>query len=364
MKIAIFLTGLIIDKKDTLVHIKRMFDYWSEKNNIKIDVYAHFWDSIGLYPYTINYDDTMIKVPWENKGSVDYAIDLFKPVSYKISKYTDLHDYFIKFLYDNKHYTNDPWIKEIHSSVLTARFFNKDIHKRFFVDNFDRPEYQFDLWWSYHVKWCQFVHVASQAYTAAQSLKMIIESGNTYDAVLKWRFDLICDYKTHNNRLVEVMKTPFASPTYTSDIAWQGLMWEKDLHYDNSKDYSNEVVSVADSWFILNWSAASILANNLIDYYVKCMGETFSGIPGGQHTYFHDTVRQSNVKINLIGRIHENLIRFPDTIPFNYHDNPAEHFNLIYAKNFRAKRNSDFKNMLEHWDRRSQYYTVSKFSFY
>ena len=47
--------------------------------------------------YNIDYQITKISVPWENLGSVNRAIDIFKPVDYKISQFSDIHNQFLTY---------------------------------------------------------------------------------------------------------------------------------------------------------------------------------------------------------------------------------------------------------------------------
>jgi hypothetical protein len=364
MKLAIFLTGLIIDKRKVLPHIKRIFDFWAETNNIEIDIYCHFWDSESIYPYHIDYNSTKITVPWENAGSVNYAIDILKPVDYTISKFTDTHNYFLKYINALTEFQPNSWNKDIQDAIISEKFLQKNIHTRYFVEESNNCVHDFNLWWSYHVRWCQFIHVISQAYTTHKALQLIINSDKTYDAVLKWRYDLLCDYKTHNDKIINAMHTPFVNPTYTSDITWEGLNWKSDFDYSNDIVPGTALISLADSWFILNNSAIKKMSQHYLNNYAAAMNTIFLGKEGGQHTYCHDGVRHAGVSINLINRIQETIIRFPEKISEEFHDDPHTHCINLYHTNFLNKNTSDYKKTLDYWDERSKFYTIKYFDFY
>lgn len=364
MNVAIILTGLINEKYETLPHIKRMFDYWADQNNLEIDIYCHFWDSNNVYPYNINYDCTKIKVPKERKESIDYAINVFKPVNSVTSSFVDTHQHFVKFIDMITDAQPSKWHKEIQESITKGQFKEKDIHARYFIDETQDPIHAFNLWWMYHVRWCQFNHIVSQAYTLHKGLRMVINSGKHYDAVIKWRYDLLCDYKTANNKLMNAITADFDNPTYTCDIAWEGLDWTEDFKNINSVIPGTKLLSLADSWFILNNAAIKKMSWHYLNKYVEGMGSIYYGKEGGQHTHCYDGVTGAGVNINLVGRINENIIRFPNTIPDDFHDNPNQYNNYLDRTNFLQKKTSDYQQLIHYWDERSKFYTIGQFDFY
>lgn len=175
MKVAVYLTGLIIEKQQVLPHIKKMFDYLADRNNLSIDFYCHFWDPKKRYPYEIIDNDLKIVVPRELDESINYALEIFKPIDYKISPYNDMYDYFLQWFF-SIHNKNDDFINEVKCSINNNLFLEKTIDKKFFVNNFPHdPEVKFNQWWFIHTKWCTFTHRAAQYFSASNASRLIVK---------------------------------------------------------------------------------------------------------------------------------------------------------------------------------------------
>jgi hypothetical protein len=358
MKIAVILTGLLIDKVKTLPHIKKMFDFISSRNNIEIDYYCHFWAPEKMYPYSVNYHSTKIVVPWENQGSIDYAKSVFEPVDCKVSNYADILPYFD--VYSAELSKHDNWLKDVFSSKHL--FVNQDIHKRFFVDNFEDPAYQFDVWWAYHINWCQFIHQVAQMYSTSQSMKLVADSNINYDAVIRWRFDVLFDYKGFEETLVNLIRSIKQDNAFYTELAWEGLHWKSDLT-GNINTAEHKLISLHDGWWITNNEVNKHLATNYLNCYLSDMINTI-GQESGLHTWHCNAVIKCDLPIKLTGRIKHTIIRFPDKIPQDWHDIPGKYYNYLWNSQFIAKKDSDFKMSLQYWDKRSQYHTIKHFEFY
>lgn len=354
-----YLTGLIIDKTETLSYIKEMFDRFASHNNLQIDYYCHFWSSENLYPYTIDYHTTKINVPWENQGSVQHAIDIFNPVDYTISNFTDMYYHFLKY-YKSK-YSENNWISQSIDNDID-KFINKNIHSDYFVENFEYPADMFDKWWHLHVNWCQYIHVLSQAFTASQATKLIKDSNQQYDACIKWRYDVIADLITYNDKVLDAIKhcSKIENTLYT-ELAWEGVEWTEDLPYDINTIDNDKVISLHDGWWISSLYTSHLISENLLTYYTN---DILSNSNTGQHISFFNSIKNIKSNIYLTDRINSNIIRYPDTIPEDYNNRPWDYFHVLYAKNFSTKKASDYKNQLEYWDKRSQYHTIKYFNFY
>jgi hypothetical protein len=357
MKIAVYLTGLIIDKTETLPYIKHMFDDFASRNDLEIDYYCHFWDSVGLYPYDIDYNITKINVPWENRGSVNYALEVFNPKEYKVSKFFDTYYYFLEYF--SKFNKGDPWVEDTINHYMST-FVNKNIHSNFFVENFKEPHEIFDRWWHFHVNWCRFVHLVSQAYTATESAKLIQNSNVEYDACIKWRYDVIADLITNNDKLLNAIKHCSHEDVFYTELAWEDLEWKEDLPYDINTAPNDKHISLHDGWWISSNTINNRIAESLIHTYTDDMLSSKQG----QHLHFCKAIRNTDTKIYFTDRIQSNIIRFPDTIPHDYNNRPWDYFHVLYAKNFAAKKKSDLRNPLEFWDKQSQYHTIKYFNFY
>jgi len=356
MKIAVMLTGLVIDKTETLPYIKQMFDMFAERNNLQIDYYCHFWSPEDLYPYTIDYHKTRICVPWENAGSIDYALSIFKPKYHRINPFKNLYWNFVDY-YD--HIAHDDWTKSS-AELVKHNIANKELHADWFLNNCDNPQDGFDKWWHYHVWWCRYVHTASQAYSTSQSCEMVHHASMNYAACIKWRYDVIADLVTHNDKIMNAIKQCANQQAFYTELAWEGLEWQQDLPYDINTADANALVSLHDGWWICSLSAVEKLNRTFFHDYITNM-KTPSG---GQHTHFFKSIKNTNIPIHLTDRIQSNIIRFPKTIPDNFNIRPQDHFDHLYARNFQTKKHSSMRDSLENFNKRSQYYTVGKFNFY
>jgi len=355
MKIAVMLTGLVIDKTETLPYIKQMFDMFAERNNLQIDYYCHFWSPKDLYPYTIDYHKTRIALPWENMGSIEYACSVFKPWEIRINSFKNLYWNFVDY-YD--HLANDEWAKDS-AALVNNHIVNKELHDDWFLHNCDNPQDSFDKWWNYHIWWCRYVHVVSQAYTTAQTLEMVQNSNINYAVCLKWRYDVLADLVTNNEKIINAIRYCVNEKSFFTELAWEGLEWKQDLPYDINTADPNSLISLHDGW----WICSSQMINDLTKTFFNDYAAEMKKPIGGQHTYFYKAIRNTNTPIHLLDRIQNNIIRYPNTIPKNFNENPQEHYYELYAKNFQSKKHSSWRRLLGNDNKQSQYYTIGKFNF-
>ena len=357
MKIAIMLTGLIIDKTDTLPYIKEMFDGFAERNNLEIDYYCHFWSPEGLYPYKIDYHKTRMSVPWENKGSTDLAHSIFQPVESRTNEFRNLYWNVVEWYNHNQ---NTEWKAEgLH--IVKNFIVDKELHPNFFLDNFEKSTSVFDQWWDWHTCYCRYIHVVSQAYTVYQCNEMIVNSGIDYDCILKWRYDVLADFVANNDKMMSAIQHCVDSPSFYTELAWEGLQWEQDLPYDINTASHDKLISLHDGWWICS---KSVITEQFWHGYVHDMKQP---PPGGQHTHFHKAIRSLEVPIYFTDRIQSNIIRFPDTIPKNYNQSPVDHWVLLHKRNFMVQSRSDASNALDNYKHSSEkhnlYHTIGGFNF-
>jgi hypothetical protein len=361
MKIAILLTGLIIEKTKTLSYVKQMFDDFAARNNLQIDYYCHFWSSENLYPYNINYHKTRIVVPCENQDSIDYAINVFEPKKYKISSYTELLPYFKQ--YYNLNNLESEWVIK-NKEYINSNEFNKLLYDRFFLDNYHDPEIMFDYWWYYHTEWCRFAHIFSQAYSTVEILKLMLSTDTHYDACIKWRFDVLADLISNNDKMFSAIEHVSTSDVFYTELAWEGLHWTADLPYNINDATSENVISLHDGWWITNRCVTTEMTQRFMFGYINDMKDIFYGNPVGQHTHFYKAVSSLNIPILLTNRIGCNIIRFTDSIPVDYNNDPRCYYEMLYHANFKAKPQSDYVASLSNWDKRGRYFTIKYFDFY
>ena len=356
MKIAISLNGLILDKVKILPHIKTMFNLFAERNGVEIDYYCHFWNDNGLYPYEFNDSDSQIVLPKEY--SMQQALDIIQPIEYTVSNFNECMPHFLNY-YSRK--DNNDWEKNI-SEIIQNKQFEHNIHSRFFIDNYpDRPEDAFDKWWFIHVAYCQFIHMISQPFSISKCCNMILKSGKEYDACIRWRYDVVADLKTHNNKLIQAIEECQDKNVFYTELAWEGLNWKEDIPYDINTAPDDKIISLHDGWWISSHLTNNRLAKNLLPYYIDSF---VNRVFAAQHVHFYDAIRRNGCSIGLLDRIQHAIIRFPDTLPPNYNDRPELHYVDIYNSNFVVKRNSLYKDNISQWGRRAQYHIAKDFVFY
>jgi hypothetical protein len=201
----------------------------------------------------------------------------------------------------------------------------------------------------------------SQPFASVKSNEMILKSGIEYDACIKWRYDVVADLKTNNDKFVKAIKDcSNETNLFCTELAWEGLNWKEDLQFDINSDH-NKLVSLHDGWWISSLYTNNRFAKTMLPDYINSLSRhKFDA----QHVHFYDAVKGVGARIDLIDRIQHNIIRFPDTVPVNFNNNPHVHFEKLYNANFVAKRNSDYKRSISHWDKRAQYQTIKYFDFY
>ena len=154
---------------------------------------------------------------------------------------------------------------------------------------------------------------------------MIYDTGNYYDSILKWRYDLLFDYINFGNTLVDAFKYARDLGGFHTEIAWEKLGLINFNQYEKVEDipkHSDKPVSLGDVWWVTNYTDGEILKNLLYECYVSSALYGMNGIIGGQHTWLYDAIgRKIDMNIHLHGKINEGIIRFPDTIPLNFHEN-------------------------------------------
>ncbi len=163
-------------------------------------------------------------------------------------------------------------------------------------------------------------------------MKLVADSNVDYDAVIRWRYDVLFDYKGFESIIVNTCRNIRQARAFYTELAWEGLQWTEDLPFDINNNVDNKLISLHDGWWITNNEVNTQLAEQYIDICLTDVIDTIDGI-GGMHTWHHTAIVKSNLPIRLTGRIKHTIIRFPD-------------------------------NSLQHWDKRSQYHTIRYFDFY
>lgn len=360
-----YLTGLIKEKTDVLPHIKKMFDYLAIRNGISIDYYCHFWDPSNRYPYNIDDTEFKITVPKESNESINYAIDIFDPTNYSVVPYKNMYDGYLSWFIQT-HYnvqSADKFTETVKYCFDNHLFYNKTINKKFFIDNFvDDVDKKFNNWWFHHISWCTFSHKFSQLYSASSMMELISNSNKDYDAILKWRYDVIANYHRYESRIIETLKISKYKNYFFTDTAWVVNNGESNFNLtkdDINYNYKNKEIYLNDIWWITNKHINDVILRSLHESYLKNMN-----IKGGTHRWLYKTLRDCDIDIDIVGKIDEIIIRFPNTIPDEFHNCAGKYYEYLQNNNFRKKEKSDYNNIVRNHDDRSLYHTTKFFDFY
>jgi hypothetical protein len=175
---------------------------------------------------------------------------------------------------------------------------------------------------------------------------------------------VLFDYKGFESLIVDTCRNIKHDKAFYTELAWEGLLWASDLPFDINNNIENKIISLHDGWWITNNEVNNQLADQYIDICLENMIDTIDEITGGMHTWHHTAIVKSNLPIRLTGRIKHTIVRFPDKIPHDWHNTPGGYYDYMWNTHFIAKQDSDFKNSLQYWDKKSQYYTIGHFDFY
>lgn len=345
MRVAIFLTGLIQDRFSVIPHIKKMFDVIGHNHGIDFDYYCHFWNPQNKYPYYLDDSVVKIKLPSEDSRNARKVVDFLKPKNHAVSSYDEILPYYEK-VFDNQLRTQpSEWKHHLKNVLADRKFANKTIHERFFSFTFEHPHNCFREWFHLHSDWCKVVHNISQVFSASKCAKMIASSDMKYDAILKWRYDLVFDYHKMSGILTDIMQQVRG---YHTEIAWKGVDWS--APFETAQDIGpNDVVSLGDVWWCTDHETNEKIANDLLKCYTESMYETSS--EGGQHTWIYDALYgKMAVPVHLHGKINECIIRYPETLADIFHD--ADNFSIEHLMNvnIRKKPDSEYKDCLRFSD--------------
>ena len=177
MRVAFVLNGLTRDVEFLTGDLANLTIKLKEKYGIDSDFYCHFWSNQGVYFY----DNTPFNgtIPIQNPLGIEKVLVNLDPVSYKISKSIDMQSDFVEYYHH---------LKSINHLVI--KNFNTS----------QRSEYK-------HNKWRMFCNKFSQLYGFESAVQLVKESGVTYDAIIRFRYDVLYDSEKSIVALVNALKS-------------------------------------------------------------------------------------------------------------------------------------------------------------
>lgn len=185
MKVAVCLTGLCNIDPSNIKKVFKVFDHLTETRGIHFDFYMQFWNNHNHYFYelseTLLTSKTFLRVPTIKNEIYSQIIYHLKPKEIIGLNFTDT--VLKSGLDQNKKYTRDE------NNAMAVRYNGPE-----FVDVDTFKKYEDGLnWCCFHNSYVDFVNQRAQFYSLQEVVKTVPK--NEYDIILKWRYDILTDYK-------------------------------------------------------------------------------------------------------------------------------------------------------------------------
>lgn len=177
--------------------------------------------------------------------------------------------------------------------------------------------------------------------------------------MVKWRYDLLANYQKFESCLIDTMTRSSLENCFFTDVVWAKENNEILTNYDLYKNIENKILYLNDLWWITNSSINETLSKEMYSTFVKNMHFDYGG-----HHWFFLTIKDLNIPIITTDKIQEILIRFPETIPEDFHLFTNKYYYQLQDENFNKKEKSDFWYNVKNHHLRSMYHTTKFFNFY
>jgi len=185
MKVAVCLTGLYNIDPANIKKIFKVFDSIAEKSNVQFDFYMQFWNKSNYYFYDISEEvynsPEFNKVPTYLYSNHTELIEHIRPKDILGLNYTDVVSK--ATLKTDGSYVRDE------NNHMSYRYGGPPMID---VNTFDSRQ-NIRNWCAWHNSYVNFVNRGAQFYALEEIVKIIPK--NTYDIILKWRYDVLCNYQ-------------------------------------------------------------------------------------------------------------------------------------------------------------------------
>lgn len=185
MKVAVCLTGLCNIDPSNINKVFFVFDHLTKTKGMQFDFYMQHWNNKSHYFYELS--DTLInsehipKVPSLKTENYSKIMSHIKPKEILGLNFTDV---VLKSGLDtNIKYTRSE------NKIMAVPYNGPSIVD---VDVFE-CENDINKWCTYHNAYVDFVNQRAQFYSLQEIIKTV--PTNEYDIILKWRYDILTDYK-------------------------------------------------------------------------------------------------------------------------------------------------------------------------
>lgn len=297
MRIAFVLNGLTRDLEFLADDLIDLTNILKKKYNIDSDFYCHFWSNQGVYFYDNNPFEGTIAT--QNPKGVEKILKSLDPVLHKISKPIDMEPEFLKYYHHVKS-TN----YELFNSLSTKQ---RAGHR--------------------HSKWRMFCNKFSQLYGFESVMSLVKQSKISYDAVIRFRYDVLYDSEKNTDMLVKAIKTQTDNliiqdmRKYSSTNKYS----EQDMIYSVSSDTfdSNFEYGMGDVMFL---SSLDNMINYSEDLYKKSteyllkIDESFHFVYPTE-IFWLSAALSKNIPVTINIRLYNAIIRHKDELSKNYKQN-------------------------------------------
>lgn len=181
MRVAFVLNGLTRGLEFLADDLFKLTIDLKKTYNIDSDFYCHFWSDQGIYFY----DNTSFKsnIPIQNPIGIKQVLKSLNPIEYKISKFVEMEPDFFEYYQ--------------HLKSLNYLFFKS-------LNTSQKAEYM-------HDKWRMFCNKFSQLYGFESAVQLVKESCVTYDAIIRFRYDVLYDSEKSIVALVNALKSQISN---------------------------------------------------------------------------------------------------------------------------------------------------------
>ena len=192
LRVAVCWSGLT-RVTDAVVFNKKLFDEVTS-DDISFDHYCQFWNSDNRYPYDSNIEELITNqfleldlLPRENKENTYSIIDILQPKSIVYTQYNSMSWVIEKYYIQSESTFTDEFFKLVKTTTDTSII---KLDGEIANNKIDLTE----IWgWTLHQRYSGFVNRLSQFYAFEKSVSLVKASTNSYDVILRMRYDAVFD---------------------------------------------------------------------------------------------------------------------------------------------------------------------------
>jgi hypothetical protein len=327
MRVAVCLTGLCKINPVNLNKVFKIFEYISETTNVSFDFYVQYWNSSNRYFYELSEEiersPHIIKLPKVENQVYSDIISYIKPKDILGLNFSDI----VK--HSNLDINTD-YVRFENTNVANPYTGPKFIHESVFTTLDDIKN-----WCSFHISYVDFINQRAQFY-ALQEIVNIVPK-NKYDAILKWRYDLLTHYVQFTDMVFKDLKisdNTMYVPSIVRKMRDKPIEEIKNVLAKND----NYTYSVIDFWMYSNDETFRRLANNLLPFSIQSFeNETFKfrtshpTCAPTEECAFLDKMIVEKMSVRSVGTYDTRVIHPIYSVPDSYFNDPVAELKRMSA---------------------------------